>query len=238
MHRGAQCVGSICLAAMTATLASGAKLSIPAQVAGPGAVVPIAFEYQGASVSGVQFDLVFDDSAVSLAVVAAGAARDAGKTLYLAAFAPSRQRFIVTGLNQAPIRDGPLVNLFVKVSPDALPGNYPIHFESAIATDPSGHSIAIITSDGSITVNSVYKLAVAPEAVLRCPPARDLPEHTSAGDGPARILLAVTTMPRYHGRETDERFNQIIRAYCPFVPLTTNTRQDNVKGGVSVFRGY
>jgi len=143
-------------------------LSIPAQVAGPGASVllPISFASHGDSVSGLQFDLLFNDSVLSLSAVVGDAARSSEKTLYFASLGSGRTRVLITELNQNTISDGSIANLFVNVRPGVAPGSYSIHFGSAVASDPSGYPVAVTTADGAIAVQQIDGAAVVPEGVL------------------------------------------------------------------------
>ena len=141
---------------------------MPAYVAGPGASVPVAvlFTNDGGPVSGLQFDVSFDDTAFSLSTVIGSAARDSGKSLYVAALAPNRTRFLIWELNQNPIAGGAIVNLFVNVAPGVALGVYRIHFENAVATDADGQGVAVSTSDGTLTLESLYDAPVVPQGVL------------------------------------------------------------------------
>ncbi|MGA2590987.1 MAG: cohesin domain-containing protein [Bryobacteraceae bacterium] len=158
-----------CLAFLGGTpLAFCSDVSIPASVAGPGASVPVpvSFASGGSSVSGLQFDLVFDNSALSLTTVVGLAARSSGKTVYIAPLSSRQTRFLITELNQNTISDGAIVQLFVNVGPGVAPGAYSIHFESVVATDPSGQSVPMSSSDGTVNVEPIYVAPVSPVGVL------------------------------------------------------------------------
>jgi len=158
-----------CLAFLGGTpLAFCSDVSIPASVAGPGASVPVpvSFAGSGSSVSGLQFDLVFDNSVLSLTTVVGLAARSSGKTVYIAPLSSRQTRFLVTELNQNTISDGAIVQLFVNVAPGVAPGVYSIHFQSVLATDPSGHSVPISSSDGTVNVEPISAAPVSPVGVL------------------------------------------------------------------------
>ena len=159
----------LCLASVAGpSLGLCVEVSIPTQVAGTGASlsVPISFASSGEAVSGLQFDLIFSDAALNLSTVTGTAARSSGKTLYFGSHSPHQSRFLITGLNQNPISDGTIVNLFVNVRPGTALGTYYIHFDSALASDPAGNPVAVSTSDGSVTVQAVSGAAVALEGVL------------------------------------------------------------------------
>ena len=143
-------------------------ISIPGFVAGPGGSVPVTIVLgnDGPPISGLQFDVSFDDATLTLSTVIGSAARSSGKALYVATLAPNRTRFLVWEFNQGQIPDGTVVNLFVNVAPAGTPGTYRIHFETALATGPDGQSVPVSTSDGTLTVESLFNAAVVPQGVL------------------------------------------------------------------------
>ena len=145
-----------------------ADLFIPPQVAGPGASVLIAvsFASHGEYVSGLQFDLTLDSSALSLSTTIGGSARSSGKTLYFGAKSLQQSRFLIAGFSLSPISDGAIANLFIDVSPEVAPGVYSIRFASVVASDPSGHAVDVSASDGSITIQPIHGAAVSLEGVL------------------------------------------------------------------------
>src|SRR5438105_1303048 len=87
-----------------------ADIAVPAVAASPGgsAAVPVRFVAGGAQVVTVQFDLE-SDPALTIAASAGPAALGAGKNLAVADVSPTRKRFLLAGLNQAPLADGDLV---------------------------------------------------------------------------------------------------------------------------------
>jgi len=143
-------------------------LTISVQTAGPGAgiVIPVSFVSHGAAVSGLQFDLVVNNAALSLMPVAGDAPRNSGKTMYIASLPPNRTRILITELNQNEISDGDLVDLFVNIAPTAAPGSYSLHFQSAAACDALGNAVTVSTTDGSITVLSTAGAGLSAENVL------------------------------------------------------------------------
>jgi len=145
-----------------------ADLSMSAQGANPGGsiLIPISLASGGESISGIQFDLLADNPALSLVPVIGDAVRNSGKTIYVASPGDGSTRILITELNQDSIADGILVNLFVNVAPTVVPGSYSIHFKSAVATDAYGDPVALSTQDSSITVAPGYAAAIKPEGVL------------------------------------------------------------------------
>lgn len=159
-------VGLICIAATSPGLA--AVLSVGAEDAGQGASVPLAisFSSEGERVVGLQFELVFDGSALSLASVTGDAVRTSGKSLYVAPLASNRTRFLVWEFNQDPISDGTLVNLFVNIQAGATLGVSQIKLEAALASDADGNPLTLTTSDGSVTIQSAPGSALLTDGVL------------------------------------------------------------------------
>src|ERR1019366_2914121 len=136
------------------TAAHGAQLSIPSATAPPGAsiLLPVTFASQSAAATGIQFDLQYDNSALSLSATVGEAARTSGKTLSLWDLAPGQMRFLITGLNRNPLVDGTLINLFVNLSPTAASGTYPVKLLNVVGTDSSAQAVTVRAVDGGVTV--------------------------------------------------------------------------------------
>ena len=190
---------ALALVALAAVPGLCVDLSIPAYVAGPGASVPVAvlFTNDGPAVSGLQFDVSFDAPALSLSTVIGAAARNSGKSLYAAALGSNRTRLLIWDLNKNVIPDGTIVNLFVNVSPVVMPGVYHIHFETALATDPSGHSVPVSTSDGTLTLKSVYGAPATLQSVLNG--ASLLPGPVAPGEIITILGSAISSSPGVDG---------------------------------------
>ncbi len=197
---GAFEAGKLLLAVGLAVLAGGwpglcQNLSIPAYSGGPGASIPAAvlITTDGQPISGLQFDLSFDDSALSLSSVTGAAARTAGKSLHFAELAPNKARFLVWELNQTPIADGIIVNLFINVAAGTTLGSYSLHFEGVQATDPNGQPVSLSTSDGTLTLQSTYGSPVVPQGVLNG--ASLLPGAVAPGELITIMGAAIGTLP-------------------------------------------
>ena len=190
---------ALALVALAAVPGLCVDLSIPAYVAGPGASVPVAvlFTNDGPAVSGLQFDVSFDAPALSLSTVIGAAARNSGKSLYAAALGSNRTRLLIWDLNKNVIPDGTIVNLFVNVSPVVMLGVYHIHFETALATDPSGHSVPVSTSDGTLTLKSVYGAPATLQSVLNG--ASLLPGPVAPGEIITILGSAISSSPGVDG---------------------------------------
>jgi uncharacterized protein (TIGR03437 family) len=137
-----------------AAFASQIVLSNQSASAGASVLSTVAFASQASSVSGVQFDLQYNNSAMSLAATLSAAATNSGKTLFAVDLAPNKKRFLIAGLNQNLIPDGTLMNLSVNISPTALGGVYALTLSNLSGTDPSGKATLVMASNGSITVNA------------------------------------------------------------------------------------
>jgi len=137
--------------------ATGAELSLPQTAAPPGSslLLPITFASQSSSVTGLQFDLQYDSANLSLTTTLGDTARAAAKTLSLWQLYPGLWRFFIVGLNQAPLVDGTLVNLYVNVSLTALPDTYPIQLLNVLASDPSAQAVATTATEGRVAVQGV-----------------------------------------------------------------------------------
>ncbi len=104
---GALLLTSFCIMP-AAALALPAQISIPRQTAAPGSslLVPVVLDSKNSAMSGVQFDVQYDNTAITIIATIASAAKDAGKLLYAADLAPNKRRFVVFGLNPNSIPNG------------------------------------------------------------------------------------------------------------------------------------
>jgi uncharacterized protein (TIGR03437 family) len=131
------------------------QIVLPTQSGAPGAsnLGQVTFASQASSVSGVQFDVQYDNSALSLLATAGDPTRTAGKILSAVDLAPNKKRYLIVGLNQNLIPDGTLINLFVNISPTAPIGTYSLSISNLWGTDPVGNAVAVTGSNGTMTVN-------------------------------------------------------------------------------------
>jgi hypothetical protein len=139
---------------LAAPVALASQVSLPDQSAAPGTsvLIPVAFAGEAASVSGVQFDIGYDNSAMSLVITVGDAASASEKSLYIADVAPNKKRVLIVGLNQNLILDGTLVNLFANINDDAPNGVYALGLWNVCGSDPSGNSTPVTGSDAALTV--------------------------------------------------------------------------------------
>ena len=126
------------------------------------------FQSQGDLVSGIQFDLQYDNSAMDLVAIAGDAARNSEKSLYYSDLAPNVRRFLIVGLGQDAIPDGALITLFVNLNPNAANGVYLLTFSNVLGTDPNSHPIAVSGTNGTITIAGTTggNAALQPAGVL------------------------------------------------------------------------
>lgn len=107
------------LAILLALAAAGnaAELSVgsAAATAGQPATLNVTLASRGAALTGLQFDLEYDATALDVSAAAGPAATDAGKGLQSAMVKPGKQRVLVFGLNQNSISDGIVVVLRVSL---------------------------------------------------------------------------------------------------------------------------
>ncbi len=106
-------------------------------------MVSVSLVSGGASISGVQFDIDWDASAMMIAPLPGKGVAAAGKQFYSAALGPHQSRYVIVGLNQTILPDDELVSLFVVVKPNAKPGAYKLALSHIIATTPDGHAVPI-----------------------------------------------------------------------------------------------
>jgi len=137
-----------------ATAGFASQIVLPSPSAAPGAtiLVQVAFLSQASSVSGVQFDVQYDNSVLSLTAALGDSAETSRKNLYAVDIDQSKKRFLIIGLNQNQLSDGNLMNLNVKISPNAANGAYSLTLFNIYGTDPSGYSVAVTGTNGSLTV--------------------------------------------------------------------------------------
>jgi uncharacterized protein (TIGR03437 family) len=153
---------------MIAPVGWAAELSLPVQLAGPGSslVVSIAFAPGTDTVGGLQFDLQYDSSAMSVVATAGEAARSSGKSIYYKDLSPNVRCFLVAGFNQNPIPAGPLITLFLNVNSSARNGTYALAFLNVASTDTYGSTVAMTSADGTLIVQGTTGSRIQPSGVL------------------------------------------------------------------------
>jgi uncharacterized protein (TIGR03437 family) len=144
---------------LIAFLASGlvgfaAQLSLSVQSTGPGSSILMTADLDPGSdsVSGLQFDLQYDDSAISVVATAGMAARISSKSIYSNDLAPNKKRFMVVGLNQNPIPAGTVVNLFLNIAANASVGLHPLALSNVTGANTLGWVTSTDAASGAIAV--------------------------------------------------------------------------------------
>jgi uncharacterized protein (TIGR03437 family) len=138
----------------TLLVADPPQLSLPRQTAAPGSstIFPVVFDSKSTIISGVQFDIQYDNSAMSLTAVLGDAARSSSKLLYQLDLAPNKRRFLMVGLNANPLAAGALINLFVNLNTGVSQGVFSLSFSNIVGTDPYGVLSSVVGLDGSVTL--------------------------------------------------------------------------------------
>lgn len=144
------------------------QLSLPVQSAGAGSslLAPVAFTPGAGAVSGLQFDVQYDGSAMSLVAIPGDGVRSSQKEIYYNDLAPNARRFIVVGPNQNPIPGGALLNLFIDLNQSAPSALYALTFSNIWSTDPSGQPAFATGANGSVTVGGTTGSRLQPAGVL------------------------------------------------------------------------
>ena len=112
----------------------------------PGDTVLTSAEYTplGAQVAAIQFDVLYNPSALSLSSAQAGSADTlASKSLSFNTGSPGDTRFIISGLNQNVIGNGSVADLKFQVSSNAPAGPYNLSLSGILGSDAFGHAVTI-----------------------------------------------------------------------------------------------
>ena len=133
---------------------AAAQVSIASQSVAPGAsfALPVQFTSQGLAVSGLQFDVAYDNTALSLSATLSDAAQNSGKSVYFVDVASNRKRFLIAGFNKSSLPDGLLINLLVRANPSVLSGSFTLTSSNSLGADPDGHAAALAVTGGAVTI--------------------------------------------------------------------------------------
>jgi uncharacterized protein (TIGR03437 family) len=170
---------------------SGAALSIPAQVIGPGqsVVTAISLSSSGQPVSALQFDLVWDQP-LGVSVAAGSSIGASSKMLYSHTTSQGNLRCVIAGLNQVPLADGDVLRLFLTLPPNASPATAHITTANVVAAAPNGSPAAVDPASADIQLSSQSSQQfLQPEGVLNA--ASLLPGPISPGE----IITLLGLMP-------------------------------------------
>jgi hypothetical protein len=137
--------------------ATSLSISPDPLVGSPGDTLLTSVEYtaQGAQVTALQFDVLYNPSVLSLSGALAGSADTlAGKSLSFNTGSPGDTTFVIFGINQNVIGDGSVADLRFQVSSNAPAGPYNLFLSGIVGSDPSG-SVVIITNLNPAPIGSV-----------------------------------------------------------------------------------
>ena len=140
----------------TASLLSAGTLSIGALSGKPGGSISadVTWKAEGGQIAGLQFDLDYDASVLVVSGTIGSAASDAEKSLSISDPSTGKKRILIVGFNQNTIADGVAAVLSVGIKDGAAVGSYPLKFSNASATDKSGKTVSLTTTDGTIAVSN------------------------------------------------------------------------------------
>lgn len=143
----------------------------------------------GTDISGLNFDLSFDDSQLSVQNVTLGsAASGAGKSLSYSSQSSNRIRILIFGLNRSPIGNGSIATIIFNVRSSAPAGTSSLNLSNGAASSPDGKSVALNLSSGSFTVAALPPTATSTRASTNTP----APSSTSI---PTSELSPTNTIP-------------------------------------------
>jgi uncharacterized protein (TIGR03437 family) len=171
------------LLALTGLVAYSAVLSTPDQAAGPGQVVvaSLAFSAEGQPISGLQFDLQWDDS-LDLKLVIGGQLRGSSKILSTAPLGPRAIRCLFIGTNRDSLPDGELLQMFLAIDPGAEPRLAQVRFTNPVATDRDGNPASVRAEAAGIQIQSGNRISVALPSAGILNAASLLPGPVSPGE--------------------------------------------------------
>ena len=171
---GAPRLGSLPRDSDSATTAGIALTEVVADAQGR-ALVEVVLASAGVPVSALQFDVSYQESALSFAISRANAVASAGKSIWIGNPAPGTERILIVGLNQTALTDGVLATLAVEAVPGTAAGVYPLGLTNALASDPRGEAVPLSTNDGGLVV---------PGAGVSVPTIADVRNEATRAAGP------------------------------------------------------
>jgi uncharacterized protein (TIGR03437 family) len=129
--------------------------------AGSSVLAAVSFAAQGALVSGIQLDLEYDSSLMSVVFLIADTGRETQKRIYTSDLGAGKKRTMLIGLNRTPLPDGVLISAFVNLKANAPVGNFPLKLSQVVCSDPDGRPVSVAGVDGSIQVQATSTAAVS-----------------------------------------------------------------------------
>jgi uncharacterized protein (TIGR03437 family) len=151
-----------CSSAAAATLAAAGQTANPGQLL----FVPLTFTASGASISGIQFDMLWDSS-LSLSVTDGAQLRASTKSLYCNLIGGTVLRCVIVGINNADqLPDGAVLNLLIGVNPAAAAGTANIQIVNVLATTPIGEPAIITAGPVSVQIQGTATPQLPVQSIL------------------------------------------------------------------------
>jgi uncharacterized protein (TIGR03437 family) len=140
---------------------NAAVLSAPSQiaVAGQPVIASMAFSSEGQSISGLQFDLEWDQ-ALDLKLVIGDQLRGSTKSLFTYPQGPHSLRCLLVGTDLAILPEGELLKAFLIPGSSSTPGIVQMRVTNVSATDPSGNSMPFRADTVNVTIQSASGVSV------------------------------------------------------------------------------
>jgi hypothetical protein len=166
----------------SATLSSGSGSGMAGDT---GISIPVSLNSNfGAQVSGLNFDLTYDNNRLDVISVTTGpAAAAANKGVSTGSIDNMPIKVIIAGLNQDVIPDGIVAYVNINVLPSANPGASSLALSNAAASDPGGAGVALSLSNGSFTVIAPTSTPLPPPSNTPVPPNTHTPTATQVPSG-------------------------------------------------------
>lgn len=148
-------VGLVC-ALLVPGVVFAASLTVESMSAKRDDTITINIQYlaEGASVSALNFDLLFDETQLVLNSVNAGPAAIAA-TKEVDSHTPNAglEKVIVYGLNSVTISDGTIIACSFSVAAAAIEGDTILSIANQVASDPMAAAVAIEATNGIVSVD-------------------------------------------------------------------------------------
>lgn len=137
-----------------AVAASAAELSMEPGVVAPGKAARLNLNLAAGkdSLTGIQFDLEYDESALDVGLELGPAAKTASKMIQSHKLQPGKLRALIIGFNKNIISDGVLAVLQVSYKGQAGSKTLAIRITGAAGTDGNAQPVSVTAKDGSVKV--------------------------------------------------------------------------------------
>ena len=134
---------------------TAAQLSIGTVANGPGQTATVSVVLaSGGGAAGVQFDLSYDRTALTVSVALGSAAGAAQKNISLNDLGNAQRAIVVGG--RTPIADGVVATVTITVAANAPLGSRALTLTNVVATDANANSIPLTIVNGANNVNPTY----------------------------------------------------------------------------------